>query len=233
MARALIGITSQMTAARWGDWVREAVLSPQSYPRAVERAGGVPVLIPPMPPGGIPRLMERLDGVLFTGGQDVDPALYGAARHERTDPPDVTRDRFELALARAVIDARLPFLGICRGLHVLNVATGGTLVQHLPDSVGHHGHAPDRARLTAHDVRIEPASRLGQLLGEQASVPGAHHQAVARLGDGLEATAWSDDQTVEAAELRGRPFGIGVQWRPEEGDDLRIFEAFAEAAEAD
>ena len=232
MARALIGITSQMVAARWGDWVREAVLSPQTYSRAVERAGAVPVLVPPIPPGGIPRLIERLDGVLFTGGEDVDPALYGAARHERTDEPDARRDRFELALARAVIEAGLPFLGICRGLHVLNVARGGTLVQHLPDAVGHHGHAPDRARMSFHDVRIEPASKLGRLLGEKVSVPGSHHQAVARLGDGLEAAAWADDQVVEAAEFRGNPFGIGVQWRPEEADDMRIFEAFAEAAAA-
>jgi len=232
MARALIGITSQMVAARWGDQVREAVLSPQTYSRAVERAGAVPVLIPPIPPGGIPRLIERLDGVLFTGGEDVDPALYGAARHERTDEPDARRDRFELALARAVIEAGLPFLGICRGLHVLNVARGGTLVQHLPDAVGHHGHASDRARMSLHDVRIEPASKLGRLLGGKISVPGSHHQAVARLGDGLEAAAWADDQIVEAAEFRGNRFGIGVQWRPEEADDLRIFEAFAEAAEA-
>jgi putative glutamine amidotransferase len=232
MARALIGITSQMVAARWGDQVREAVLSPQTYSRAVERAGAVPVLVPPIPPGGIPRLIERLDGVLFTGGEDVDPALYGAARHERTDEPDARRDRFELALARAVIEAGLPFLGICRGLHVLNVARGGTLVQHLPDAVGHHGHASDRARMSLHDVRIEPASKLGRLLGEKISVPGSHHQAVARLGDGLEAAAWADDQIVEAAEFRGNRFGIGVQWRPEEADDLRIFEAFAEAAEA-
>jgi putative glutamine amidotransferase len=232
MARALIGITSHMTAARWGDWVREAVLSPQSYSRAVERAGAVPVLLPPIPPGGIPRLIDRLDGVLFTGGDDVDPALYGAARHERTDQPDATRDRFELALARAVVDAGLPFLAICRGLHVLNVARGGTLIQHLPDAVGHHGHAPDRARLSLHNVRIDPDSKLGTLLGKQARVPGSHHQAVDRLGDGLVAVAWADDQVVEAAELRGNPFGIGVQWRPEETDDLRIFEALAAAAEA-
>ena len=232
MARALIGITSHLAAARWGDWVREAVLSPQSYCRAVEHAGAVPVLIAPIPLGGIGRLIDRLDGVLFSGGYDVDPALYGAARHERTDQPDARRDRFELALARAVVNARLPFLAICRGLHVVNVARGGTLVQHLPDAVGHHGHAPDRARLSFHDVRIDPASTLGKLLGEKARVPGSHHQAVARLGDGLEAAAWADDQVVEAAEFRGNPFGIGVQWRPEETDDLRLFEAFAEAAGA-
>jgi putative glutamine amidotransferase len=232
MARAFIGITSHMAAARWGDWVREAVLSPQSYSRAVERAGAVPVLIPPIPPGGIPRLIDRLDGVVFSGGDDVDPALYGAPRHERTDHPDARRDTFELALARAVVEAKLPFLAISRGFHVINVARGGTLEQHLPDAVGHHGHAPDRARLSLHEVRIDPASRLGKLLGEQARVPGSHHQAVARLGDGMEAAAWADDQVVEAAELRGSPFGIGVQWRPEESDDLRLFEALAEAAEA-
>jgi putative glutamine amidotransferase len=233
MARALIGITSEMAAARWGDWVREAVLSPQSYSRVVERAGAVPVLIPQIPPGGIPRLIERLDGVLFTGGTDVDPALYGAARHERTDEPDARRDRFELALARAVMDAGLPFLAICRGLHVINVARGGTLLQHLPDDVGHDGHARDRARLGFHDVRIDPDSNLGRLLGDKAHVPESHHQAVDRLGEGFAAVAWADDQVVEAVEFRGHPFGIGVQWRPEETDDLRIFEAFAQAADVD
>jgi gamma-glutamyl-gamma-aminobutyrate hydrolase PuuD len=231
MARALIGITSHMAAARWGDWVREAVLSPQGYSRAVERAGAVPVLIPPIPPGGIPRLIERLDGVLFTGGEDVDPALYGAVPDERAEQPDTRRDRFELALARAVVDARLPFLAIGRGLHVLNVARGGTLIQHLPDAVGHHRHAPDRVKLSFHDVHIEPGSTLGKLLGEQARVLVAHHQAVDRLGAGLEAVARADDQVIEAAELQGSPFGVGVQWHPEETDDLRIFEAFAEAAE--
>src|SRR5260370_37739596 len=113
-----------MAAARWGDWVREAVLSPQTCCRAVERTGGVPVLIPPIPPGGIPRLIDRLDGVLFTGGADADPAVYGAERHERTEQPDATRDRFELALARAVIDARLPFPASCRGRQWLNLPRG-------------------------------------------------------------------------------------------------------------
>lgn len=233
MALALVGITCELAAASWGSWVREVALSPASYCRAVERAGAVPVLLPPVPPGGIERLVDRLDGVLFTDGADVDPHLYGAVPHEQSGEPDPRRDRFELALARAVIEARLPFLGIARGLHVLNVARGGTLVQHLPDAVGHDGHAPGPVKLSSHHVRIDPASTLGKTMGEEADVPGAHHQCVSRLGDGLEAAAWADDQIVEAAEFRGHPFGIGVQWRPEEGEGEALFAAFAAAAAAD
>ncbi len=232
MARSLIGITGQFEAAHWGDWVREAVLSPLAYTRAVERTGGTPVILPPVPADSVARLVAGLDGFVFTGGADVSPALYGAAPHEQTEPPDRRRDRFEMSLIRAVIDAGLPFLAIGRGLHVLNVARGGSLVQHLPDEVGHSRHAPDRVKMTQHGVHFNEDSATGKLLGARAQVPALHHQAVRRPGEDLVTVAWADDQVIEAVELPGRPFAIGVQWHPEEGDDLRLFEALIEAAQA-
>lgn len=221
----LIGVTTYLEPARWGEWVREAALLPVPYLRAVERAGGVPVLLPPTSSRGIAALVRGLGGVVLAGGDDVDPALYGAERHQRTGPPQPHRDRFEIGLIRAVIEADLPFLAICRGMQVLNIARGGGLVQHLPEAVGHEGHAPAPARFGAHHVRISVASTVGKILGDFAQVPTYHHQGVKRLGKGLVAVAWTDDQVVEAVELQGHRFGIGVQWNPEQGGDLRLFEA--------
>jgi putative glutamine amidotransferase len=232
MARSLIGITGQLEAAHWGDWVREAVLSPLGYARAVERAGGTPVILPPVPADSVARLTQSLDGIVFTCGTDVNPALYDAVPHEKTGPPDRRRDRFEVSLVRAATDAQLPFLAICRGMHVLNVALGGTLIQHLPDAVGHNGHAPDPYKMAPHDVHLDADSTVGRRLGSQARVPALHHQAVCQAGEGLVTVAWADDQVIEAVELQGHPFAVGVQWHPEEGDDLRLFEALIEAAQA-
>ncbi len=232
MARPLIGITGQLEAAHWGDWVREAVLSPLTYTRAVERAGGTPVILPPVPPDSVTRLIAGLDGLVLTGGADVNPALYEAEPHEQADVPDRRRDRFELALVRAAIEAGVPVLAIGRGLHVLNVARGGTLIQYLPDSVGHSGHAADTAKMRKHTVTLSPDSMLGQLLGAQALVPALHHQAINQAGDGLVTVGWADDQVIEALELPGHRFAVGIQWHPEEGDDLRVFEALVAAATA-
>ncbi|SEF61740.1 putative glutamine amidotransferase [Thermomonospora echinospora] len=231
-APPLIGVTTYEEAARWGVWVREAALLPASYHRAVERAGGVPVLIPPMAAlRGVGALVRRLDGLVLAGGPDLDPTLYGAERHPETGPPQPVRDRFELALARAAVEAGLPFLAICRGMQVLNVARGGTLIQHLPEAVGHREHGPAPGRIGRHRVRISPTSLVGKILGETADVPTYHHQAVKRLGKGLVAVAWTRDQVVEAVELPGHRFGVAVQWHPEDGDDLRLFESLvAEAA---
>ncbi|MFI0369895.1 gamma-glutamyl-gamma-aminobutyrate hydrolase family protein [Actinomadura sp. 1N219] len=228
----LIGVTTYLEPARWGVWVREAALLPAPYVRSVERAGGVPVLLPPTATlRGLKALVGRLDGIVIAGGGDIDPDLYGAVRHFETGPPQPQRDRFELALARAVIDADLPFLAICRGMQVLNVARGGALIQHLPEAVGHKSHAPETGMVGSHPVRISGTSLVGKLLGESADVPTYHHQAVGRLGKGLSAVAWAEDQVVEAVELQGHRFGLAVQWHPEEGDDGRLFEALvAEAA---
>jgi gamma-glutamyl-gamma-aminobutyrate hydrolase PuuD len=232
MGRPIIGITGELEAARWGNWIREAVVSPVSYTRAVERAGGTPVILPPVPASSVPVLIAGLDGLLLTGGRDVDPSLYEEAAHEQTDLPDHRRDRFELILTRAAIDADLPFLAVGRGLHILNVARGGTLTQHLPDRLGNESHRPDPVKMTTHTLTISAASKLGRVLGETAQAPASHHQAIDGIGTGLLAVAWTHDQVVEAVELEGHRFCLGVQWNPEDGDDPRLLEALVTTAEA-
>ncbi len=229
-SRPLIGITSHLEPARWGDWVREAVVSPAGYARDVHRAGGIPVVLPPIPGNGVVDLVRGLGGLILSAGGDVDPQLYGQQRQDWTGDPDSRRDRFELSIIRAAIQAKLPFLAICRGIQVLNVALGGTLIQHLPAEVGHDRHASGPGKAGIHGVRISGEGKLGSILGTTASVSASHHQAVQRLGAGLVAVAWADDQVVEGVELLGHPFGIGVQWRPENGDDLRLFNALVNAA---
>ena len=225
MGRPIIGITCELEAARWGDWLREAAVSPVTYTRAVERVGGAPVLLPPVPPDSVSAFVGQLDGLLFTGGRDIDPALYEQQRLDDTDLPEHRRDRFEMMLMRAAVAAGLPFLAIGRGMHILTVATGGTLTQHLP------AHRPDRVRYLPHDVHLADDSVLGRLLGTKVQVPAAHHQAPDQLSDVLTATGWSpDDQVVEAVEVTGHKFGVGVHWHPEEGDDPRLLAALVEAA---
>jgi gamma-glutamyl-gamma-aminobutyrate hydrolase PuuD len=226
MGRPIIGITSELDAARWGDWLREAVVSPVSYIRAVERAGGAPLIVPPVPPASVSAFAAALDGVVFTGGRDLDPALYKQERLvEETDEPDRRRDRFELALMRTVLEAGIPFVAIGRGLHILALARGGTLTQHLP------GHRAARAKYAPHDVVLGPDSLLGKLLGTRVQVLAAHHQAPYHLGDGLTVTGWSPDgEITEALEVDGYRFGVGVSWHPEEADDQRLLTAFIEAA---
>src|SRR5580700_7143014 len=187
MVRPIIGITGELDAARWGDWIREAVLSPVSYIRAVYRSGGAPVVLPPVPPDSVAAFIATLDGLVFTGGRDLDPSIYDQQRLEETDEPEHRRDRFELALMRAALEGGVPFLAVGRGLHVLTVARGGTLTQHLP------AHRPDRARYLPHDVHLADDSVLGRLLGSKIQVLAAHHQAPDQLGDGLTVTGWSPD----------------------------------------
>ena len=232
MGRPIIGIAGELEAARWGNWIREAVVSPVSYTRAVERAGGTPVILPPVPASSVPVLIAGLNGLVLTGGRDVDPSLYDEAPHEHTDVPDHRRDRFELILTRAAIEADIPFLAIGRGMHILNVARGGTLTQYLPDRLGNQSHKPDPVKMTTHDLQISAASTLGRVLGETARVPAAHYQAINRIGSGLLTVAWTADQVVEAVELQGHRWGLGVQWSPEDGDDLRLFETLVKVATA-
>ncbi|HLH83855.1 MAG TPA: gamma-glutamyl-gamma-aminobutyrate hydrolase family protein [Trebonia sp.] len=222
--RPIIGVTGELDAARWGDWLREAVVSPVSYTRAVERAGGVPVVLPPVPPDAARSLVAGLNGLVFTGGRDVDPALYDQQPLAETDPPEHRRDRFELVLMRAAIEAGLPFLAVGRGLHVLTVARGGSLTQHLP------AHRRDRARYLPHEVYLAGDSLLGRLLGTRVQVPAAHHQAPDRPGEGLVVAGWAPDEVIEALEVTGHRFGVGVHWHPEEGDDPRLMTALVEAA---
>nr|WP_062332197.1 gamma-glutamyl-gamma-aminobutyrate hydrolase family protein [Herbidospora sakaeratensis] len=225
MARPIIGITSYLEAARWGAWVREAVVSPQGYSRAVEKAGGVPVVLPPLLPANVDDHLRGLDGVLLAGGIEVDPGLYGESREPRVDDPQAHRDRFEIALAKAAVAAGKPVLAVSRGMHVLNVALGGSLIPWLPDVVAHDRHTGSK-----HTVIISVSSKIGKAVGDRIEVNAPHHQAVKKLGQGLLAVAWADDQIVEGVELQGHRFCVGVQWHPERGADNRLMEALVEAA---
>ncbi|HYK66906.1 MAG TPA: gamma-glutamyl-gamma-aminobutyrate hydrolase family protein [Streptosporangiaceae bacterium] len=229
--RPVIGISAYSQQARWGSWDLPAVLLPRRYTDMVTAGGGQPVLLPPSP--GISSVLGRLDGLLLSGGGDIDPDRYGAPRDPATDPANPGRDDAEIDLARRAIAAGLPLLGICRGLQVVNVALGGTLHQHLPAVVGHDGHSPEQQGYGSHKVSVAAGSQLAGILGRtEAAVPTHHHQAVDRLGDGLIPTAWTDDGTVEAAEMtEPASFMIAVQWHPEAGDDLSLFTALAAAAE--
>lgn len=233
----LIGISSYREQARWSTWDMHAVLLPERYVQSVAAAGAIPVLLPAM--AGIEQVIGRLDGLVLSGGGDIDPARYGEPRDPACGPANPDRDRAELALFRAALAQQLPVLGICRGMQVINVALGGTLHQHLPDVVGHDGHAPKPGSFGEHEVRVEPGSRLASILHRTdltdhlpVVVPTAHHQAVDRLGAGLAATAWTQDGTIEAAELGPgqHPFAVAVQWHPEAGEDLSLFRALAAAA---
>jgi putative glutamine amidotransferase len=228
----VIGISAYSERARWGVWDTGAVLLPQQYCAQVAAAGGIPVLLPPLP--GIEQAVGRLDGLVLSGGADLDPGQYGAAAHGKTYGVRPDRDAAEAALLAAALERGLPLLGICRGLQVINVARGGTLHQHLPDLVGHTGHGPAPGAYGSHPVRVTPGSRLAGVLGrtEVDGVPTHHHQAIDRLGEGLTAVAWTPDGVIEAVELEapGSPFALAVQWHPEAGTDLRLLRALVAAA---
>jgi putative glutamine amidotransferase len=233
----LIGVSAYCEQARWGVWEREAVVLPRRYVDAVAAAGGIPVLLPPEP--GIGDALARLDGLMLSGCGDIDPARYGAQPSAQLTSVRAERDAAEFALLDAAMSLRLPVLGICRGMQVINVARGGSLHQHLPDVVGHDGHAPVPGAFGQHEVRVAAGSRLSSILGPDAgpaiSTPTHHHQAVDRLGKGLTATAWAADGTIEAFEADGgdaAQFLVAVQWHPEAGDDPTLFLALVAAARA-
>ncbi len=225
MARPLIGISTYMeSGARWGVWELEAALLPAGYPRLVQAAGGLAAMLPPDDPAYAAEAVARLDGLVIAGGPDVEPVRYGAAPDPRTGPPARERDAWELALIDAALAARVPLLGICRGMQLLNVARGGTLVQHLD------GHAEVVGLFGRHTVKPVPGTLYGGLVPEETSVPTYHHQAVDRLGTGLTATAYAADGTVEAVELPSAGWVLGVQWHPEMGEDPRVMRGLVRAA---
>ena len=226
----LIALSTYVERARFGVWDAPAALLPHSYVSAVTRAGGYPVLLPPSP-SGPGNVLAALDALVLTGGPDVGPATYGAEPHDQTDPPRTERDNWEIALCHDALQRDLPLLAICRGLQVLNVAMGGTLHQHLPDVVGHDDHRAVPGRTTPNRVVLTPDSRAGAVLGPETEGRCHHHQAVDRLGDRMEAVGFADDGTVEAVEVRGQDFALGVQWHPEDDpSDDRLFVALVEAA---
>jgi putative glutamine amidotransferase len=229
--RPLIGISAYGEQACWGAWDLPASLVPQNYVDQVALAGGAPVMLPPVP--AAESAISRLDGLIISGGPDIEPARYGEQPGPRTTVVRPGRDAAELAFFRAAVAGGVPVLGICRGMQLMNVALGGTLIQHLPDVVGHEEHSPAPGAMGRHEVTVGRSgsrSRLAGILGQGAHlVPTHHHQGVDRLGDGLVATAWAADGTVEAVELDVR-FALGVQWHPEAGDDPALFVALIEAA---
>jgi putative glutamine amidotransferase len=232
----LIGVTTSevrrgdlATLRRHGEPPQHEMALGLTYMRAIELAGGVPVVLPPLQ-DGLPTLLERLDGVCLSGGPDLDPVAYGARAHELLGPTEPALDRFELNLARAADAAGMPLLGICRGLQALNVARGGTLHQHVD---GHR--QTELATQPVHAVRIAPRSRVARVLKSRATqVNSFHHQAIDGLGVGLVATAWAPDGTIEAIEDRRHPFLLAVQWHAETLIDappqLALFRALVEAA---
>jgi gamma-glutamyl-gamma-aminobutyrate hydrolase PuuD len=224
--KPLIGITTYVEPASWGAWTLESALVPYDYVRAVERAGGRAVLVPP-DEDGVEEILDAVDGLILSGGNDMEPDHYGAEAHPTTRGTNPERDRGELALLKAALDRDLPVLAICRGFEVLNVARGGDLVQHLPDVVGHEEHRAVVGEFSEHTVRVDPASRISRVDGV---VKSHHHQGVGRIGEGLREVAWADDGTVEGLEDPDKSFVVGVLWHPESGEDQRLFERLVEAA---
>jgi len=230
MNAPVIGLSAYSEPAQWAVWQAPAVLLPAAYVQHVSAAGGIPVLLPPLP--GVAAAVSRLDGLILTGGGDIAPGRYGEAPHPRTTRVSEPRDAAELDLLGAALDAGLPVLGVCRGMQLLNVARGGTLCQHLPEEAGH---ASVPGTYGSHPVQVASGTRLAAILGDGAGgldVPTAHHQAVDALGDGLVATAWAEDGVIEAVELPGAgdPFVLAVQWHPEVSTDRRLVEALVAAA---
>jgi putative glutamine amidotransferase len=231
VAKPLVGITTYVTSAKWSYWDVEAALVPAQYVKAVERAGGRPLLVPPSQ-GGVDETLEALDGLIFSGGSDLDPDLYGQDPHPETFGVHEDRDRAELALLEAALARDMPVLAICRGSQVLNVARGGDLVQHLPEVVGDEKHKHTPGTFADHDVTLEEGTRLAALLGDHAPVKSHHHQGFGRIGEGLRVAAHAEDGTIEAVEAPDRRFAFGVLWHPEAGEDMKLFEKLVEAARA-
>ena len=212
--RPVIGITSYAQDARWGVWHMPAALVPLAYVDSIERAGGRAIVIPPVEEDA-EETLDSLDGIVFSGGVDVDPARYGAEAHPETDTPQTRRDAGEMALLQAALERDMPTLAICRGVQLLNVARGGDLIQHLPESIGSDEHKQVPGEFAVHPVEIKDGSRLASIVGAGSDVTSHHHQGLGRVGDGLVETAWAADGTLEAVEDPSLRFAVGVQWHPE------------------
>jgi putative glutamine amidotransferase len=228
-----IGLTTYREIAAWSVWNERADLLPASYADSIDRAGGVALLLPPSsadPSRAAEAVLGTVDGVVLTGGADVDPARYSAQRHPRTGAARPDRDSWEVCLARAAMALDLPVLAVCRGMQVLNVALGGDLEQHLPDRVGSDLHCPVEGEHGRHDVTFAASSRVAAVFGDGATVATYHHQGVDRVASGLVATGWASDGVVEAVEHAARTWVVGVQWHPEVHEGRSLFAAFIAAA---
>jgi gamma-glutamyl-gamma-aminobutyrate hydrolase PuuD len=228
VAKPVIGITTYLTPAAWGAWELDAALVPASYVRAVARAGGAPLLVPPG--ASYEETLDAVDGLIFSGGSDLDPELYGEQAHPETNGWVRERDDFELGLMEAALARDVPLLAICRGSQVLNVALGGDLEQHVPDRVQSDVHKETPGVFADHDVAVLPDTTLSSIIGERTEVKSHHHQGYGELGSGLREAARAPDGTVEALEDPTRRFTVGVLWHPEEGEDLALFEALVREA---
>ncbi|MFI1396654.1 gamma-glutamyl-gamma-aminobutyrate hydrolase family protein [Streptomyces sp. NPDC020681] len=225
VSKPLIGVTTYLDPAKWGVWEMPAALLPAGYPRLVQAAGGLAAMLPPDDQSAAEAAVSRLDGLVIAGGPDVEPVRYDADPHPRTGPPARARDAWELALIRAALAAGTPLLGICRGMQLLNVALGGTLVQHLD------GHVEEVGVFGTHAVKPVPGTLYASIVPESTQVPTYHHQAVDRLAPSLAPSAHAEDGTVEAVELPGDAgWVLGVQWHPEMGTDVRVMTALVEAS---
>jgi putative glutamine amidotransferase len=235
-SRPVIGICSPVERARWGAWDQESFLLPRNYVDMARAAGALVLMLPPDPivTENPDELLDLLDGLVLAGGPDVDPATYGAPRHPKTDRSVRERDDFELALTKRAMERDIPLLAICRGLQVMNVARGGTLIQHLPDHVGHEDHRRVVGTFEGsdHDVRLEPGSLAARAAGEEEHATRSHHhQGVDQIGDGLVVTGWAEiDDLPEALEDPGLRFALGVQWHPEADETSRLIAGLVEEA---
>jgi putative glutamine amidotransferase len=236
--RPLIGICTNLVHARWGVWDQQAALLPFAYIQAIQRADGLALMLPPDPQfeQNPDEVLDLIDGLILAGGNDIDPRAYGATPHPETNNTVPARDQAELALTRRAVERDLPVLGICRGMQLLNVALGGTLLQHLPDEVGHGRHRinPGSFDGSEHDVRLQPESRAALAAGEEVhSTKSHHHQAIDRPGNGLAITGASTlDDLPEAIEAPDKQFVLGVQWHPEADERSRVVAALVDAARA-
>lgn len=232
MTRPLIGLSTYREQARWGIWDTSADLLPSDYARAVEAVGGVPVLLPPSLPYGesATATVARLDGLVISGGADVDPDRYDAPAHPRTSGWRPDRDAWELALLDAADARGIPTLGICRGMQLMAVHAGGTLDQHVPDLVDDENHSPGGDVYGDVEVSVAPGSRLATILGDRAPSVRCHHHQSVRSHPGFGGVAWAADGLLEAIEAPGERLHLGVQWHPEVTDDLALFDALVRAA---
>lgn len=236
MIRPVVGICTALERAQWSVWDQEAMLLPRSYVDAVQRAGATVVMLPPDDAVAErpDELLNLVDGLILAGGADIDPGAYGEQAHPETGGTVPERDSFEIALARRALERNIPVLGICRGMQLINVACGGSLIQHLPEHFGHHDHrrVPGSFDGADHFVRLEPGSLVARAAGEERhSTKSHHHQGIDRLGVGLRVSGWADlDELPEAIEVPDLQFALGVQWHPEADEASTLVAALVDAA---